>query len=64
MLFAEGCLSETECHQLDQLANDIVARGPSQEESVIKYEHFLLLAKKKLNIELEPMPLKYVFRLN
>ena len=64
MFFAEGCLSETECHQLDQLADDIVARGPSQEESVIKYKHFLLLAKSTLNIDLKPMPLKYVFRLN
>lgn len=64
MLFAEGHLSEAECLQLDQLANDIVASGSSREEPAMQYEHFLLLAKSMLNISLRPMPLKYVFRLN
>lgn len=64
MLFAEGYLSEAECLQLDQLANDIAANGSSREEPAIQYERFLLLAKNMLNINLKPMPLKYVFRLN
>lgn len=64
MFFVEGHLSEAECFQLDQLANQLVTNGLPQIEPTIQHERFLLLAKRTLNINLTPMPLKYIFRLS